>query len=121
MSRSAQKTEQSSRVEPVQRYSDNHARLVAGMRRLGFHTLLPVELQAPIITSFLSPADPRFDSDTFFQKLKARRFMIYPGKVTDLETFRIGNIGHVFGADIDELIRNVEAVVQEMGFDPANV
>ena len=97
------------------RYVDNHTRLVAGMCRIGFHTLLPSEQQAPIITSFLNPKDPRFDFDTFFGKLKTRRFMIYPGKVTDAETFRIGNIGHVFREDIDELIRNVEEVVHEMG------
>ena len=97
------------------RYVDNHTRLVAEMCRIGFRTLLPGELQAPIITSFLNPKDPRFDFDTFFGKLKTRRFMIYPGKVTDAETFRIGNIGHVFREDIDELIRNVEEVVHEMG------
>ncbi len=54
---------------------------------------------------------------SYFDKLKARRFMIYPGKVTDAETFRIGNIGHVFPEDIDELIRNVSEVVDEMGIE----
>ena len=97
------------------RYVDNHSRLVAGMGRIGFHTLLPDEQQAPIITSFLVPKDRRFDFDTFFDKLKTRRFMIYPGKISDTQTFRIGNIGHVFPEDIDDLIRNVEEVVQEMG------
>ncbi len=99
------------------RYVDNHTRLVAGMGRIGFHALLPGERQAPIITSFLNPQDSRFDFKTFFDKLKTRRFMIYPGKVTDTDTFRIGNIGHVFPEDIDELIRNVSEVVDEMGMD----
>ncbi len=99
------------------RYVDNHTHLVAGMVRIGFHTLLPSKQQAPIITSFLNPKDPRFDFDTFFEKLKARRFLIYPGKVTDVETFRIGNIGYVFPKDIDELIRNVSEVVDEMGIE----
>jgi 2-aminoethylphosphonate-pyruvate transaminase len=99
------------------RYVDNHTRLVAGMGRIGFHTLLPGERQAPIITSFLYPMDSRFDFDTFFDKLKTRRFMIYPGKVTHADTFRIGNIGHVFPRDIDELIGNVSEVVEEMGIE----
>ncbi len=53
----------------------------------------------------------------FFDKLKTRRFMIYPGKVTDADSFRIGNIGHVFPDEIDELIRNVSEVVEEMGIE----
>ena len=93
------------------------------MGRIGFHTLLPGAQQAPIITSFLNPKDSRFDFGTFFDKLKTRRFMVYPGKVTDAETFRIGNIGHVFPEDMDELIRNVSEVVDEMGIEmtPAQI
>lgn len=97
------------------RYRENHKRLVAGMTELGFETLLPAPLQSPIITSFLCPQDPAFEFDTFYDKLKLRRYVIYPGKVTNAETFRVGNIGHVFPDDMDDLVRNVAEVVEEMG------
>jgi 2-aminoethylphosphonate-pyruvate transaminase len=98
------------------RYRANHERLVAGMEALGFRALLPRELRSPIITSFLNPADPAFSFPAFYEALKARRFVIYPGKVTRAETFRVGTIGHVFPADVDDLVRAVAAVVRELGW-----
>lgn len=96
------------------RYRENHRRLVGGMREIGFRTLLPDEMQSPIITSFHCPNDPRFDFAVFYDRLKTRRFVIYPGKVTNANTFRIGTIGHVFPDDIDLLIKNISDVVREL-------
>jgi len=86
------------------RYADNQHRLVRGMRQLGFQTLLPDALQSPIITSFLSPDHPDFGFQRFYAKLKERRFVVYPGKVTGADTFRIGNIGEVYREDIERLL-----------------
>ncbi|MCA9077863.1 MAG: 2-aminoethylphosphonate--pyruvate transaminase [Planctomycetaceae bacterium] len=97
-----------------QRYTTNQRRLVAGMRELGFQTLLPDALHSPIITSFLFPSDS-FDFSQFYDKLKARRFVIYPGKVTNADTFRIGTIGNVHPADIDQLLAAIAEVTREMG------
>lgn len=96
-----------------QRYSENQVRLVAGLREIGYATLLPDELQSPIITSFRDPVDD-FDFGEFYNRLKARRFVIYPGKVTEAKTFRIGTIGNVERGDIDELIQAVADVTAEM-------
>lgn len=96
------------------RYCENHRRLVAGMERLGFRCLLPSQWRAPIITSFLSPSDPRFAFDDFYQRLKSRRYVIYPGKVTNAETFRVGNIGHVFPDDMDQLVIEIDHVLRDM-------
>jgi 2-aminoethylphosphonate-pyruvate transaminase len=98
------------------RYCANHRALVQGMNDLGFRTLLPANLQSPIITSFRDPADPRFSFAQFYEGLKARRFVIYPGKVTDAATFRIGTIGHVFPEDIRELLAAIAAVQRDMAF-----
>ena len=97
------------------RYCENHRRLVGGMERLGFRCLLPSQWRSPIITSFLSPSDPRFGFDEFYQRLKSRRYVIYPGKVTNAETFRIGNIGHVFPEDMDQLVIEIDQVLRAMG------
>ena len=97
------------------RYSANCRILVDGMRALGFETLLSDELQAPIIVTFHSPSDPAFDFKVFYDGLRRRGYVIYPGKLTVADTFRIGCIGHVFEADIRGALAAVEEVLNEMG------
>ncbi|HDX8367306.1 TPA: 2-aminoethylphosphonate--pyruvate transaminase [Aeromonas dhakensis] len=78
-----------------QRYSENQRTLVAGMAELGFAPLLPEKWQSPIITAFYSPAHPDYRFTDFYQRLKGQGFVIYPGKVSQADCFRIGNIGDV--------------------------
>lgn len=92
-----------------ERYKQNHRTLVDGMRKLGYRTLLPDALQGPIITSFYYPS-AEFDFISFYEKLKSRGFVIYPGKISDAETFRIGNIGDVCPADIAALLEAVAEI-----------
>ena len=81
--------------------------LVDGMRSLGFQTLLPDEIQSPVITSFLYPhAD--FNFKAFYTQLKERGFVIYPGKISQADTFRIGNIGDVYPTDFMKLIETIK-------------
>ncbi len=91
-----------------ERYTRNQKTLVAGMERLGFRTLLPQQLQSPIITSFLYPESPVFSFESFYARMKSEGFVIYPGKITAAPTFRIGNIGDVHLADIERLLQGVE-------------
>lgn len=91
-----------------ERYGTTHRLLVEGMAELGFEALLAEEWQSPIITAFHSPAHPAYEFKKFYGRLKDEGFVIYPGKVTDHETFRIGNIGDVHGNDIQQLISAVK-------------
>ncbi|MFQ5401726.1 MAG: 2-aminoethylphosphonate--pyruvate transaminase, partial [Anaerolineae bacterium] len=77
------------------RYRRNYETLVAGMRRMGFTEYLKPEDQGHIITSFYYPDHPNFDYNRFYEALNARDFVIYPGKVSDADCFRIGNIGRI--------------------------
>ncbi len=90
------------------RYAENQRRLVEGMERLGFQCVLPKAYHSPIITSFLNPDHPDYEFRRFYDLLKQQGFVIYPGKVTGVDSFRIGTIGHVFPDDIDRLIDAVE-------------
>ncbi|HAU4892599.1 TPA: 2-aminoethylphosphonate--pyruvate transaminase [Aeromonas hydrophila] len=83
-----------------QRYSENQRTLVDGMAALGFAPLLPEQWQSPIITAFYSPAHPDYRFADFYQRLKAQGFVIYPGKVSQTDCFRIGNIGDVTPARV---------------------
>ncbi len=91
-----------------QRYSANQRRLVAGMRALGFQPLLDDSLHSPIITAFYSPDAPQYRFKAFYQKLKEQGFVIYPGKVSQSDCFRIGNIGEVYDADITALLTAID-------------
>jgi 2-aminoethylphosphonate-pyruvate transaminase len=86
------------------RYTRNHQILTEGMARLGFRQLLPPHCQSPIITAFHTPDHPNYEFGRFYRALKEKGFVIYPGKVTDLDTFRIGNSGDVHPADMDALL-----------------
>ena len=99
------------------RYRDNHRLLVDGMRKLGFETLLPDGLQAPIIVTFLNPADARFDFREFYERLRQRGFVIYPGKLTVAESFRIGCIGHLGRSEILAALTAIGAVLEELGVE----
>ena len=100
------------------RYTENQRRLVEGMESLGFRCLLPRTLQSPIITGFHNPETPDYDFMRFYGLLKEKGFVIYPGKVTGIDSFRIGTIGHVFPEDIDCLITAVGESMYWTAADP---
>ncbi len=77
------------------RYARNRDVVVAGLRALGFETLLDNRWLSPIIVTFFCPADPNFDFTVFYDLMKAKGFIIYPGKLTVVESFRIGCIGRM--------------------------
>jgi len=86
------------------RYTQSQNLLILGMKSLGFNCLIPLEYQSPIISCFNSPAHPDYDFSTFYHSLKQQGFVIYPGKVSDADCFRIGNIGEIYPDDISRLI-----------------
>ena len=80
---------------------------------MGFKEYVAPDLQGHIITSFLYPAAD-FDFDDFYDRLNERGFVIYPGKVTKADCFRIGHIGHLFPKDTETLLAAIREVADEM-------
>ena len=99
------------------RYSTNHDILVQGMRDLGFETFLADPVQAPIIVTFLMPADPRFDFPRFYDDLSERGFVIYPGKLSLADSFRIGCIGAFGAVEMRRAVAAVKATLEAMGIN----
>ena len=97
------------------RYVANQKTMVKGMRALGFRTLLGDDLQSPIITSFYYPDDVEFEFQKFYDALKSRGFVIYPGKVSHAQCFRIGSIGDVQPEDMTGLVGRISEVIDELG------
>lgn len=97
------------------RYRQNCDVLIQGMEKLGFKPLLPEATQAPIIVTFHMPGDPRFDFKAFYDRLAARGYVIYPGKLTVAPSFRIGCIGQVMPDDIGHAMTAISEVLNEMG------
>ncbi|MGQ0664120.1 MAG: 2-aminoethylphosphonate--pyruvate transaminase [Pseudomonadota bacterium] len=102
-------------VGRLARYRRNCRVLVEGMRAMGFRTLLADQLQAPIIVTFHTPSDERFDFDAFYDKLRRQGYVIYPGKLTVAESFRIGCIGAVGEAEMRGALAAVRRALDEMG------
>ncbi|MBN1346623.1 MAG: 2-aminoethylphosphonate--pyruvate transaminase [Phycisphaerae bacterium] len=97
------------------RYRANHETILAGMREMGFKEYLKPELQGYIITSFLYPRDPKFSFEEFYRRLNDKGYVIYPGKVSNADCFRIGHIGRLFVSDMRDLLRAVRETVEELG------
>ncbi len=97
------------------RYTKNRDVLVDGMRRLGFETLLTEHWLSPIIVTFFNPADPAFSFDRFYQLMKESGFIIYPGKLTVVDSFRIGCIGQMDEHVMREVVLATESALKKMG------
>ena len=97
------------------RYRQNLKILVDGMRGFGFETLLQDAVQAPIIVTFRMPADPRFAFEDFYERMRRRGYVIYPGKLTLAPSFRIGCIGRLGPAEMHGALAAVEGILEEMG------
>jgi 2-aminoethylphosphonate-pyruvate transaminase len=97
------------------RYRRNCALLVAGLRALGFETLLPDRLQAPIIVTVKMPAAPTFHFETFYARRAQRGYVIYPGKLTVADSFRIGCIGALGEGEMAGALRAITEVMGELG------
>ncbi len=102
------------------RYARNRDVVVAGMRDLGFETLLADRWLSPIIVTFFCPADPAFSFARFYDLMKARGFIIYPGKLTRVDSFRIGCIGQLDEAVMTRVVDAARTALEEMGVRDAS-
>ena len=107
--------EEGGQAARLARYTDNCTVLVDGMAALGFRPYLRAEVQAPIIVTFHAPAHPGYDFKRFYAGAKQRGFMLYPGKLTQVETFRVGCIGAIGRNEMREAVNAVTDTLREMG------
>ena len=97
------------------RYTRNYQALTEGMAALGFKPFLDPAVQAPIIITFHAPAHPAYDFKRFYEAAKARGFLLYPGKLTQVETFRVGCIGAIGPNEMRQAVNAVRETLAEMG------
>jgi len=101
------------------RYAANCAALLEGMRAIGFRPFLAPDVQAPIIVTFHAPAHPAYRFDDFYARVRARGYILYPGKLTQVETFRVGCIGAIDANEMRNVVAAIGATLREMGIDRA--
>jgi 2-aminoethylphosphonate-pyruvate transaminase len=97
------------------RYRENCAELVQGMRDLGFHTFLDDDVQAPIIVTFHAPSDPAYDFAELYRRVRDKGFILYPGKLTTVDTFRVGCIGAIDAKVMRLAVSAIGDAMREMG------
>ena len=96
------------------RYAANCRTLLEGMRRLGLRGFLPAAIQAPIIVTFHAPEHPRYQFNSFYDAVKARGYILYPGKLTTVDTFRVGCMGQLGEKGMAGVIEAVGAVLTQL-------
>jgi len=99
----------------LKRYQSNCKSLITGMARLGFQSFLEPSIQAPIIVSFHAPAEASYDFQAFYAACRACGFVLYPGKLTQLETFRVGCIGAIGAMEIEQALQAIALAMQDLG------
>ena len=99
----------------LERYTANCATLVEGMAELGFRPFLDARIQAPIIVTFHAPADSRYAFKEFYERVRDKGFILYPGKLTQVETFRVGCIGAIGPDEMRHAVNAVRDTLREMG------
>ena len=97
------------------RYARNCETLIGGMAELGFRTFLRPEIQAPVIVTFHAPAEPRYAFKEFYERVRDKGFILYPGKLTQVETFRVGCIGAIGPEEMRQAVHAVRDTLREMG------
>ncbi len=97
------------------RYAANRDTLIDGMTALGLRTYLRREVQAPVIVTFHAPDDPNYAFQSFYDRVRARGYILYPGKLTQVETFRIGCIGAIDANEMRNVVAAVALTLDEMG------
>jgi 2-aminoethylphosphonate-pyruvate transaminase len=100
------------------RYTRNWRRLVDGMRQRGFRTLLPDDVAAPIIATFLDPTDPNYSFPKFYAAMEKRGLVIFAGRLTAAGTFRIGCMGDIEETDIAFVLETIDEALAEIGVSP---
>ena len=85
------------------------------MAALGFKPFLAKTIQAPIIVTFHAPDDPNYRFDTFYAHLRDRGYILYPGKLTKMETFRVGCIGAIDANEMRNMVGAVALALKDMG------
>ena len=111
----AQFEEEGGQPARLARYTDNFQTLVSGMAAIGFKPFLRAEIQAPIIVTFHAPGDTQYEFKKFYDAAKQHGFILYPGKLTQMETFRVGCIGAIGRNEMQQAVNAVADVLREMG------
>ena len=96
------------------RYTRNYETLVRGMAELGFRPFLNPAIQAPIIVTFHAPADSRYTFRAFYDSVRDKGFILYPGKLTQVETFRIGCIGAIGPDEMRHAVNAIRDTLAEL-------
>lgn len=96
------------------RYQKNAKILLEGMRQLGIQPFLKEEDLSAIIITFLAPDSIQYDFKTLYEVSKQEGFMLYPGKLTEIETFRIGAIGAIHETEMRQAVNAIGYALKQM-------
>ena len=97
-----------------ERYHENYNITLSAMHAMGFKPYLDESVRGYIITSFYYPDHPNFHFKEFYERLSDKGHVIYPGKLSHADCFRIGHIGRLSASDVDSLMAAIAKTLREM-------
>ena len=97
------------------RYTANYQALTSGMAEMGFKAFLDPAIQAPIIVTYYAPADAKYSFKAFYDRVRDKGFVLYPGKLTQVETFRVGCIGAIGPSEMRHAVNAIRDALRELG------
>lgn len=75
--------------------------ILNGLDELGFHDVIKREWQSGLVVSVLYPDDANWDFEKIHDYCYERGFTIYPGKISNADTFRLCALGAIDVQDIE--------------------
>ncbi|MGE6226651.1 2-aminoethylphosphonate aminotransferase [Paenibacillus chitinolyticus] len=97
-----------------ERYAISWKTLINGLARLGLTYIVPEEHHSKIITSILEPQCAGYNFQSMHDYFYSNGIMIYPGKLTKLNTFRIANIGDITYKEMELFLELLERYLSSL-------
>ncbi len=97
-----------------ERYTACWKILVQAVKRFNLKMLVAEEEQSHLITAIFDPDVPKYDFEEFHDFASENGFTIYPGKLGNINTFRIANIGDIYPKDMEKFVCKLEEYLKKI-------
>lgn len=94
------------------RYTACWMELVQMVKKIGLKMLVPEKAQSRLITAIIDPASPAYNFNDLHSLSRKNYFTIYPGKLSDANTFRIANIGDIQPEEMKRFTKVLESYMK---------
>ena len=89
--------------------------LVQALDSIGLHMLVKRENQSHFITAILIPDTPKYRFEDLHDYARSFGYTIYPGKLGNIDTFRIANMGDIRPEEMQRFVPILRTYMHSIG------